>query len=172
MHIVSIFYITYWSEIHSKLTKRLVMWNKGIYDLVLLCKYRCLKLLQSKLYRWHGTIYWIFWDWEPMMGNTFLIFYLHLITTSFNSEQVFKSDDHQFQFMYYNGIKFVCVCSNANPLHYYVLQGPHKAARWHWVWSIFNSRTAWQGQLARWRKWRACDVGEAKEGLDNKLWCR
>ena len=26
------------------------------------------------------------------------------------------------------------------------------------------------GQLARWRKWRAFDVGEAKEGLDNELW--
>ena len=28
------------------------------------------------------------------------------------------------------------------------------------------------GQLARWIKWRACDVGEAKEGLGNELWCR
>ena len=27
------------------------------------------------------------------------------------------------------------------------------------------------GQLTRWMKWRACDV-EAKEGLENKLWCR
>ena len=27
------------------------------------------------------------------------------------------------------------------------------------------------GRLARWIKWRACDVGEAKEGLEN-LWCR
>ena len=26
------------------------------------------------------------------------------------------------------------------------------------------------GWLARWRKWRACDVGEAKEGLENELW--
>ena len=25
------------------------------------------------------------------------------------------------------------------------------------------------GLLARWRKWRACDVGEAKEGLENEL---
>ena len=25
------------------------------------------------------------------------------------------------------------------------------------------------GRLARWRKWRACDVGEAKEGLENEL---
>ena len=25
------------------------------------------------------------------------------------------------------------------------------------------------GRLARWRKWRACDVGEAKEGLENQL---
>ena len=28
------------------------------------------------------------------------------------------------------------------------------------------------GRLARWRKWRACDVGEAKEGLGNELWRR
>ena len=26
------------------------------------------------------------------------------------------------------------------------------------------------GRHARWRKWRACDVGEAKEGLENELW--
>ena len=28
------------------------------------------------------------------------------------------------------------------------------------------------GRLARWIKWRACDVGEAKEGLENELWRR
>ena len=28
------------------------------------------------------------------------------------------------------------------------------------------------GGLARWRKWRASDVGEAKEGLENELWRR
>ena len=28
------------------------------------------------------------------------------------------------------------------------------------------------GRLARWRKWRACDVGEAKKGLENELWRR
>ena len=28
------------------------------------------------------------------------------------------------------------------------------------------------GRLARWIKWSACDVGEAKEGLENKLWRR
>ena len=27
------------------------------------------------------------------------------------------------------------------------------------------------GRLARWRKWRTCDVGEAKEELENELWC-
>ena len=26
------------------------------------------------------------------------------------------------------------------------------------------------GGLARWRKWRACDVGKTKEGLENELW--
>ena len=28
------------------------------------------------------------------------------------------------------------------------------------------------GRLARWRTWSACDVGEAKEGLENDLWRR
>ena len=28
------------------------------------------------------------------------------------------------------------------------------------------------GRLARWIKWRACDVGEAKEGLESELWRR
>ena len=28
------------------------------------------------------------------------------------------------------------------------------------------------GQLARWRKWKSCDVGAAKEGLENELWRR
>ena len=28
------------------------------------------------------------------------------------------------------------------------------------------------GRLASWIKWRACDAGEAKEGLDNELWRR
>ena len=28
------------------------------------------------------------------------------------------------------------------------------------------------GWLARWRKWKSCDVGEAKEGLENELWRR
>ena len=28
------------------------------------------------------------------------------------------------------------------------------------------------GRLARWIKWRACDVGEAKKGLENELWRR
>ena len=42
---------------------------------------------------------------------------------------------------------YVCVCSNANPLHYYVLRVPRKADRWRWVWSIFNSRTAWADHI-------------------------
>ena len=28
------------------------------------------------------------------------------------------------------------------------------------------------GRLARWRKWKSCDVGEAKEELENDLWHR
>ena len=35
---------------------------------------------------------------------------------------------------------------------------------------MFVQGTKTQERLARWRKWRACDVGEAKEGLDSELW--
>ena len=31
---------------------------------------------------------------------------------------------------------------------------------------------AYHGRLARWYKWRACDVGKTKEGLENVLWLR
>ena len=41
----------------------------------------------------------------------------------------------------------VCVCANANPLHYYALQIPHKVDRWCSVWSIFESRTAWADHI-------------------------
>ena len=40
-------------------------------------------------------------------------------------------------------LQSVFVCSNTNPLHYYALWVPRKADRWRWVWSIFESRTAW-----------------------------
>ena len=43
--------------------------------------------------------------------------------------------------------KRLCVCSNANPLQYYALRVPHKADRWHIVWSIFESRTAWEDHV-------------------------
>ena len=26
------------------------------------------------------------------------------------------------------------------------------------------------GRLSRWRKWKSCDIGQAKEGLENELW--
>ena len=35
----------------------------------------------------------------------------------------------------------MCVCSNANPLHYYALWVLHRMDRWCWLWSTFNSRT-------------------------------
>ena len=35
-----------------------------------------------------------------------------------------------------------------------------------------NKKLPHHGRLARWRKWRDCDVGEAKEGLGNELWRR
>ena len=40
--------------------------------------------------------------------------------------------------------------------------------------NVLVIRKTWRnhGQLARWCKWRSCDVGEAKEGLENELWCR
>ena len=37
---------------------------------------------------------------------------------------------------------------------------------------IVYSGVSSHGPLACWRKRRACDVGEAKEGLENELWCR
>ena len=37
---------------------------------------------------------------------------------------------------------------------------------------ILEERATYHARLARWRKWRSCDVGEAKEGLENELWCR
>ena len=37
--------------------------------------------------------------------------------------------------------------------------------------SAFHSRLR-HGRLARLLKWRACDVGEAKERLENEMWCR
>ena len=40
------------------------------------------------------------------------------------------------------------------------------------VFNIMNFRWGYHGRLAGWRKWRACDVGEAKKGLENELWRR
>ena len=43
--------------------------------------------------------------------------------------------------------KYLCMCSNANPLHYYVLRVPRKVDRWRWVWSIFESCIAWADHI-------------------------
>ena len=56
-----------------------------------------------------------------------------LFTTIFNYKIV-----HHFK------MKCVCVCSNANQLHYYALRVPDK---WRWVWSIFKSRTTWTDHI-------------------------
>ena len=40
------------------------------------------------------------------------------------------------------------------------------------TWRKETFREAEHGRLARWRTWRACDVGKAKEGLQNELWRR
>ena len=52
-------------------------------------------------------------------------------------------------------------------------------AMWRVLWKGLHMRPyclqllrSLHGRLARWRKWRACDVGEAKEGLENELWRR
>ena len=42
---------------------------------------------------------------------------------------------------------FFFVCSSANPLHSYGLRVPRKADRLHWVWPIFESRTAWADHI-------------------------
>ena len=41
----------------------------------------------------------------------------------------------------------MCVCSNANPLHYYALWVPCKVDRWHQMWSIFESCTTWADHI-------------------------
>ena len=46
-----------------------------------------------------------------------------------------------------------------------------------WALLVFNtyfwlSIFTFHGRLARWCKWKACDVREAKEGLENDLWRR
>ena len=42
-----------------------------------------------------------------------------------------------------------------------------KQIEFHWIcWRISQFTSDWyHGRLARWRKWKSCDVGEAKEGL-------
>ena len=37
---------------------------------------------------------------------------------------------------------------------------------------LFTDLNIGHGRLARWITWRACDAGEAKEGLENGLWRR
>ena len=47
---------------------------------------------------------------------------------------------------------------------------------WYYTPSIWSypliRRIHLHGRLARWIKWRACDVGEAKEELENEMWRR
>ena len=49
--------------------------------------------------------------------------------------------------LFQNIISWMCVCSNANPLHYYALRVPLKVDRWLWVWSVFESCTAWADHI-------------------------
>ena len=49
---------------------------------------------------------------------------------------------------------------------------------WIWHYNLYRGskyillHSEIHGRLARWRKWRACDVGEAKGGLEIELWRR
>ena len=56
----------------------------------------------------------------------------------------------------------VCVCSNANPLHYYALRAPRKADKWGWVWSTFESPTTWAVPRYVWDEY-LCSVLEEVE---------
>ena len=42
----------------------------------------------------------------------------------------------------------------------------------HWMWKYRFKGFVCHGRLARWRDWKSCDLGEAKEGLENELWRR
>ena len=55
--------------------------------------------------------------------------------------------------------------------HIFRHTGTHKKA---WLCSAeeFLELYGKHGRLARWIKWRVCDVGEAKDGLENELWRR
>ena len=51
-----------------------------------------------------------------------------------------------------------------------ILLSSLKTTECHSILQCTFSRHQSCGRLARWIKWRPCDVGEAKEGLENELW--
>ena len=54
-----------------------------------------------------------------------------------------------------------------------MVDGRVQFCRTHWYASgLWHIRWTLHWRLARWIKWRPCDVGEAKEGLENELWRR
>ena len=55
--------------------------------------------------------------------------------------------------------KCVCVCSNANSLHYYVLRVPRKADTWRWAWSIFRITNHLGGLHYVWEEYLYSVVG-------------
>ena len=75
--------------------------------------------------------------------------------------------------------KYISTPSGSNPGHPALVA--KRLASWA-TWPIilnvdFRTMCVWDlqlyhGRLARWIKWKACDVGEAKEGLENELWRR
>ena len=69
-----------------------------------------------------------------------------------------------------NGVKYlqnVCFSSLS-----FEEESEIKNLDWHTANLVIFQASSRHGRLARWIKWRACDVGEAKEGLENELWRR
>ena len=57
--------------------------------------------------------------------------------------------------------------------HHAALPLGHSGVQYaHWCTNCVEQDAIEHGLLARWIKWKTCDVGEAKEGLENELWRR
>ena len=72
-----------------------------------------------------------------------------------------------------NNVSFNCIFNEYNNLKYCLkgwrMSSAHKSyllGFWYLISFLHH------GRLARWRKWRACEGGEAKGGLENELWRR
>ena len=83
------------------------------------------------------TSWAIFSDLRTDMLRLYYVLWRYAFSNSLNSKS-----SQQMAFFWK-----LSVCSNAKPLHYYVLRVPRKADRWRWVWFFFESRTAWADQI-------------------------